>query len=143
MTPCSTLRGLSRSIHPIIQARYFAWVVPHYPSHHTGAIYLRERSKLIVTEGGRVSFVNNHAAHSGGKHCYPYPRYTTISFFSRSPCLSRCLTSLFCSVCSKATNPSSFFFVRCHTSIWSKCFQQPRHCVVRIQQGGILWRCDV
>ena len=84
------------------------WFVPHC-SPHTGAIYLRESSELNVTEGGRLSFVNNHARY-GGKYYHPYPRYTTNNgFLPRSPCLSRCLTSLICSGCPKATNPSVIF----------------------------------
>ena len=30
-------------------------------------------------------------------------------------------------------------FVRCHRSIWPKCFQQLRYWIVRIQRGGV-WR---
>ena len=55
---------------------------------------------------------------------------------------SLCLTSL----CFDLGALSQQFFptiylVGCHKSKRPKCFQHLRHCVVRIQRGGI-WRCD-
>ena len=46
----------------------FARFVLRFPPRE-GAIYMNDSSELNVTEGGRVSFCNNHAGVSGGKYC--------------------------------------------------------------------------
>lgn len=65
---------------------------------HTGAIRLHSYSELHVTEGGTVSFLNNHADSWGGKYCHPCLLITVSS-----P-RSLWLTSLFWSGCSEPSN---------------------------------------
>ena len=46
----------------------FAWFVFLWFPPYTGAIYSDDNSELSVTEGGSVSFFNNHANNSAGKY---------------------------------------------------------------------------